>query len=517
MEFISILNDVLGPVMRGPSSSHTAGSYHIGRLLRSLLGGEPSRASFTFDPNGSYAATFRQQGVDLALVAGLLGWPITDRRFARALEDAAVRGLRPKFLVAPLRGADHPNIVTVELAAKNGRSLRASARSIGGGMVLVTEIDGRPVRLDGKSHVVLVLADESAAGEVDRIVRADGRALGEPAIRRWPGEALLSFKRSLPLGPKALAAVEHLREVRSIWTAPPLFFMQKGEPLFESAAGMVLEARRRRVSLGRIALAYESGLLGLAEDDILEEIGRRYGVMRDSVRQGLAGRGLGLKLLRPAAGRIFRAEAARKLPSGGFATRAAARAMAALHVSNSGGIVCAAPTGGSAGVLPGVMVTLSEEKGLDREGAALSLLAAGAVGLIVARRATFAAEVAGCQVEIGVAGAMASAAVVDAAGGTAAQAADAAAVSLQNTMGSVCDLVQGLCEIPCHTRNAVAASSAFVCADLVLGGYRNPVPLDDTIDASFSSGRMLPPELRCTAKGGLAVTPSALALKRKAS
>ncbi|HDT13493.1 MAG TPA: hypothetical protein ENO03_03960, partial [Candidatus Aminicenantes bacterium] len=180
---------------------------------------------------------------------------------------------------------------------------------------------------------------------------------------------------------------------------------------------------------------------------------------------------------------------------------------------NSGGVVCAAPTGGSAGVLPGVLVTLAEDRGLDEAGAALALLAAGAVGLIVARRATFAAEVAGCQVEIGAAGAMATAAVVEAAGGTAAQAADAAAISLQNTMGSVCDLVQGLCEIPCHTRNAVAASSAFVCADLVLGGYANPIPLDDTIDASFAAGRMLPAELRCTAKGGLAVTPSALALK----
>jgi L-serine dehydratase len=186
--------------------------------------------------------------------------------------------------------------------------------------------------------------------------------------------------------------------------------------------------------------------------------------------------------------------------------------MAALHVSNSGGIVCAAPTGGSAGVLPGVLVTLVEERGLDEEGTALALLAAGAIGLIVARRATFAAEVAGCQVEIGAAGAMAAAAVVEAAGGSAAQASDAAAISLQNTMGSVCDLVQGLCEIPCHTRNAVAASSAFVCADLVLGGYDNPIPLDETIDASFASGKMLPAELRCTACGGLATTPSAQAL-----
>jgi L-serine dehydratase len=186
-----------------------------------------------------------------------------------------------------------------------------------------------------------------------------------------------------------------------------------------------------------------------------------------------------------------------------------------MHTSSGGGVVCAAPTGGAAGVLPGVLVTWRTERGLDDRGAALALLAAGAVGQIVATRATFAAEVAGCQVEIGAAGAMAAAACVQATGGTAAQAADAAAVALQNAMGSVCDLVQGIVEIPCHTRNAAAAAGAFVCADLVLGGYANPVPLDETVDAVLAVGRMLPPELRCTALGGLAQAPSAKALRRR--
>ena len=133
---------------------------------------------------------------------------------------------------------------------------------------------------------------------------------------------------------------------------------------------------------------------------------------------------------------------------------------------------------------------------------------------MIGARGTFAAEEAGCQVEIGAAGAMAAAAVVEAAGGNVRQAVDAAAISLQNTMGSVCDMVQGVVEIPCHTRNAVAASSAFVCADLVLGGYVNPIPLDETIDAAIAAGRMLPRELRCTALGGLAATPSARSMLR---
>ncbi len=186
-----------------------------------------------------------------------------------------------------------------------------------------------------------------------------------------------------------------------------------------------------------------------------------------------------------------------------------------MHVNSAMGVVCAAPTGGSAGTIPGAVLTLAEERRLSREQIALTLFAAGAVGLITAYRATFAAEVAGCQVEIGAAEAMAAAGLVDAVGGSARQACDAAAIAYQNSMGSVCDLVQGMVEIPCHSRNAAAAASAFVCADMVLGGYANPIPLDETIDAVYSVGRMLAPELRCTAKGGLALAPSALALKRK--
>lgn len=514
MEFLSILNDVLGPVMRGPSSSHTAGSYHIGRVVRSLLGEDAATAAFKFDTHGSYAKTYRQQGVDLAFAAGLLGWPITDIRFARALKLAAEHGLRLRFLAVPLDKADHPNTVRIEIASKSGRRLKATAKSVGGGMIALTELDGWPVLLDGKSHEVMVLATARQARLVERMVSADGQLSSKPVRLTRGGKVFLSFKRKAPLDADARVALSRLDDIDGIWEAPPIFYIRNGAPLFVSGTEMVQKARSRRCSLGEIALAYEAKLLGLSEKEVVGEVLRRYVIMGDSVRQGLAGRKLGMRLLKPSAGTVFRSEARGSLPVGGVHARAAARALAALHVSNSMGVVCAAPTGGSAGVLPGVIVTLVEEKRLNGGRTALALLAASAVGLLIARRATFAAEVAGCQVEIGAAGAMAAAAVVEASGGRAGQAADAAAISLQNTMGSVCDLVQGMCEIPCHTRNAVAASSAFVCADLVLGGYRNPIPLDETIDAAYDSGRMLPAELRCTALGGIAMAPSARSLKR---
>ena len=513
MQAAGIFNHVIGPVMRGPSSSHTAAAFHIGAMARSLLGAAPVRAEIAFDTDGSYGVCYRRQGADLTFAMGLLGWPITDERFPEALRAAAAAGLDIAFAVRKLDGADHPNAVDIRLVSADRRELAARANSIGGGAVEFVRLGGWPVHFTGDAWEVAVEADCDATPEAIDILSEDGAVMGDAARQDREGASLVCVRRREPLPPDARSRLASLRGVRRVWAAEPVFFVQCGAPLFASAGEMAALARERHLSLGRVALEYEAALLGLTTAQVLAEALRRLDVMIRSVERGLDPSLTGMQLLGPSAGKVYAAEAAGRLAVGGLHTRAAARALAAMHVNGSMGVVCAAPTGGSAGVLPAVLATLVAEKGLGRERAALALLAAGAVGVVVANRATFAAEVAGCQVEIGAAGAMAAAAVVDAAGGSADQAADAAAISFQNTMGSVCDLVQGIVEIPCHTRNAVAASSALVCADLVLGGYANPVPLDETIDAVFAVGKMLPDALRCTALGGLAAAPAARAMK----
>ena len=514
MKPISILNSVLGPVMRGPSSSHTAGSYHIGRLARTLLAADPTSAAFTFDPNGSYARVYQQQGSDLAFAAGLLGWSITDERFPDALTVAADQGLQIDFATGPLPRAEHPNTVDINLASRDGRDLHVVAQSIGGGAVVITRLANRPVRIHGDAYETIVLADLDAEPAVSELLTSDQQVLGHPA-RHVKGEVvLLHARRRSSLGASAQAQLEAQEGVRAVWTAPPIFFVPAGSPIFSTATEMIGLAQQRGCSLGQIALDYECGLLGLDKRAVLDEVTHRFEIMRAAVERGLAEATPPMQLLQPSAHAVHQAEAQGLVPIGGLHTRTAARALAVMHVNAGGGVVCAAPTAGSAGVIPAVVMTLATDMGLPPERIALSLLAASAVGVIVGARATFAAEVAGCQVEIGAAGAMAAAAVVEAAGGSAQQAADAAAISLQNTMGMVCDLVQGVVEIPCHTRNAIAASSALVCADLIMGGYTNPIPLDETIDAAYAAGRMLPSELRCTALGGLSLAPSALGLPR---
>jgi L-serine dehydratase len=510
MKRISVLNDVLGPVMRGPSSSHTAAPFFIGMIARALIGEEPASVTFAFDAKGSFAQVYRQQGSDLGFAAGLMGLPITDERFPRALDLAAEKGIEIKFTIEPLPQADHPNTVEIRMVSRSGRRLSAVARSIGGGSIQFTRVDQWPVELRGDAHEMLVEMKAEAVPEVLEHLSRKVKWVGTPERQRHGDLVLLHLKLYSALDPVIKSTVGTMPGVSQLWAAPPVFFPIRGQSLFASAAEMTALSSSRSSSLGHISLAYESALLGLPEQEVMEEIIRRFEVMRTSVSRGLEEKLQPMRLLRPSARNIFQAEAEGRLAVGGIHTRAGARAMAVMHINGGGGVVCAAPTAGSAGVIPGVLASLVEDKGLSVQKAALALCAASAIGIIISNRATFAAEVAGCQVEIAAAGAMAAAAVIEAAGGTATQAADAAAISFQNTMGLVCDPVQGIVEIPCHTRNAVAASSAFICADLVLGGYTNPIPLDETIDAVYAVGQMLPRELRCTALGGLSLAPSAL-------
>ena len=510
-----IFGDVLGPVMRGPSSSHTAGSYHIGIMARALLGAPPVRVRARFDPAGSYARVYREQGVDRAFALGLLGWPLTDARFFRVLDEAASAGLSLTFEIVPLAEADHPNTVDIELSSADGTMATLCARSVGGGAVEVTRVNGWPVSLAGESHVVLIEVNVGGVADVLAPIEAGAATIEQIRSIDRAASRLLVLRCVVPLAPELRSHFVSVPGVRAVHELPPLAHVKRGRPLFESAEEMLALADERGCSLGQLGIEYESRLLALDEQGVVEEMTRRLAVMRAAVRDGLSASAPPMQLLAPTARRVLDAEEAGRVAIGGLHTRAAARAMAVMHVNGAMGVVCAAPTGGSAGVIPGVIVSLMEERGLDEAAAVRALFAGAAVGLIVASRATFAAEVAGCQVEIGAAGAMAAAAVVEAVGGSARQAADAAAIAFQNTMGSVCDLVQGMVEIPCHTRNAAAASSAFVCADLAMGGYVNPIGLDDTIDAVYAVGRMMAPELRCTARGGLAVTPSALRLHRR--
>ena len=184
-------------------------------------------------------------------------------------------------------------------------------------------------------------------------------------------------------------------------------------------------------------------------------------------------------------------------------------AMATLETNASMGLIVASPTAGSAGIVPGMMLAHQEVYGFSDKKIRQALFNAGAIGYLAMRNATVAGAVGGCQAEVGIASAMAASAAVELLGGTPLQCTYAASTVLMNMLGLVCDPVGGLVEYPCQNRNAAGVSNALIAAEMSLAGIPQFIPLDEMIDAMYTVGKKLPAELRETALGGCAATPSA--------
>ena len=197
--------------------------------------------------------------------------------------------------------------------------------------------------------------------------------------------------------------------------------------------------------------------------------------------------------------------------AGNLISKPIAYSMGALEVNASMGLIVAAPTAGSSGVIPGVLLALQEEYDFTDDQIIDALFTCSAIGYLAMLNATVAGAVGGCQAEIGVAAAMAAAAVVELMGGTPEQCTDAASTVLMNMLGLVCDPVGGLVEYPCQNRNASGASNAIVAAEISLAGIHQLIPLDEMMDIMYTVGKKLPAELRETALGGCALSPSACA------
>lgn len=198
--------------------------------------------------------------------------------------------------------------------------------------------------------------------------------------------------------------------------------------------------------------------------------------------------------------------------TGSMLSKAIAYSMAVLEVNASMGLIVAAPTAGSSGVVPGVLLALADEHNIDDKTLCKGLVNASAIGYLLMRNASVSGAEAGCQAEVGAASAMVASAIVEIMGGTPEMCLDAATFALSNLLGLVCDPIAGLVESPCQSRNAIGVANAITSAELVLSGVRHHIPFDEMADAMLRVGRSLPFELRETAMGGCAGTPTGCSL-----
>ena len=277
----------------------------------------------------------------------------------------------------------------------------------------------------------------------------------------------------------------------------------------------------KKEALWQIILENECAVQNTTENAVFTELDKRFTVMEESAAKALD------KPL-ATAGNLISGYACRhnaynkKTPGlcGTFINRVIALALSVSEVNASMGRICAAPTAGASGIIPAVLIALNERevdenrKQSERLKVLRALLTASGIGAVIVKNATVSGAEGGCQAECGAAAAMAAAAAVEFTGGLVEQSFHAFCFALMNAMGLICDPVAGLVQIPCAQRNASQAVNALVSADMALAGMQSPIPPDEVLEAMYRTGKMLPPELKETAKGGIAFTKSAKQLAK---
>lgn len=505
----SIFNDVIGPVMRGPSSSHSAASVRIGRLARDLCGGDPDSVLVEFDTEGSLATTHESQGSDMGLFGGLLGWEADDERLPESAAALRAAGVALELRIARLDDP-HPNTYRLTLH-KDGVEHRLIATSTGGGMIEVIEIDGAKVALHGDYDVTILDVDDdgrSTAAALAARAEVDDVQVTGPPVR-------VLAKSQAPLGDDVLARLSAVRRVRRLAPVLPVRSRKDLAVPFLHAGEMVAAADPAKRRLSDFALDYECARGAIDEPAVLENMRAILEIVRGGVRAGLAGTEYADRVL-PRQSHLFAGKLERgELLDGGILNRAILYVTALMEVKSSMGVIVAAPTAGSCATFPATCLAAAEAQQASEDATLRAMLAAGLIGVFTATRSSFAAEVGGCQAETGAGAAMAAAALVELAGGNAAQGLSAASQALQNVLGLVCDPVANRVEAPCLGRNVAGAANALACANMALAGYDHLIPLDEVLDAHRQISENMARELRCTALGGLSITPTSKAIEAR--
>lgn len=278
--------------------------------------------------------------------------------------------------------------------------------------------------------------------------------------------------------------------------------------LFHNVRELVELADNENKLISEIMIEQEMKISGRSRQEIFEQMDKNLTVMEQAVERGLKGVRSVSGLTGGDAVLLQNYIATGNSLSGDLLLDAVSKAVATNEVNAAMGTICATPTAGSAGVVPGTLFAVKNKLNPTREQMIRYLFTAGAFGFIVANNASISGAAGGCQAEVGSAAGMAAASIVEMAGGTPAQCAEAFAITLKNMLGLVCDPVAGLVEVPCVKRNAMGAANALVAADMALAGISSRIPCDEVIGAMFRIGQTMNPNLKETARGGLAATPT---------
>ena len=513
----SIFNDVIGPVMRGPSSSHTAASWRIATICLEMLQEPLKSAVIDFDKNGAWAPNYREQGTTLGIDGGLLGLEMTDNLMKKTEEVAAERGILINYKIDSFK-TKHVNTVRLNLEGINGKHVKALAASLGGGAFEIQELNGFEVSIRGDYYELMLFLEEGMDPyESIKIALPDLKVINKSV---YNGQVLINVKFSENLSKNTLTMLKEKFSVSEVVLLKPVLPIIAGNEKkvpFTTVDSLIKYSVEHHFDLGKLGLIYEQSQSGLPTNEVNAIMVSHVNIINKSIETGLQGTVYKDRILPQQSHLIDKGAKAGKILKNSIVNEIIKNVSAIMESKSAMEVVVANPTAGSCGAVGGVLKAVADELEASEEALIQAYFAAGLVGAYFANGPGFSAEEHGCQVECGASAGMAAAGIVQLFGGTAKQAIDAASMAIQNMIGLVCDPIADRVEASCLGKNVSAAVNALSSATMVASGYNALIPLDEVISTVSSVSSQMPTCVKCTGKGGLAITKTACAIKAKLS
>lgn len=511
--YFSIFNQVLSPITPGPSSSNTSGPVRIGYSCNEIIGGIPKEAVIEFSKDGAFPSTYIGMKSDIAFINGLLGKLQTDPEFKLAYECSDRENMKVEFRIVDDFKADCMEAARLILTTKDNERYTILGDSTGGGTFKIREINGCNVDITGDSYELLVFYDiKSNYSKAIKDILNELKDINGYNISITGDMCILEIKSPSPFKLDNLDILKDkkfVKKYRVLNPLHPVVFNRNNKPPFNSMRGMIDYCFEHNKSPSEAAFDYECEISGWSREAVYDYASNLLSIIENSIIEGMKGDFSIEGIVSPKAQMLkdyFNSEMAIDM---GYLKEAVPMAAAVMEYSNSSGNIVCLPTGGSSGIIPGILFGAKKQLNLSNKDLIDGLMVAGIVGVLMSEDNNFNGGEYGCQAEVGCASSMAAGALVQLLGGNAQQVFDAASMALQCHMGLLCDPVGGFVQVPCIARNISGTAISAISANTVLAGFDVVVPFDEVVHAMIDLGKRLPPHMKGCQGSGICISKTA--------
>ncbi len=501
----SIFNDVFGPIMIGPSSSHSGAAFRIGKLCLDLLGGTITYLHARYNRGTALANTHIGQGTNRGLYGAILGWDMVDPRmeaYDEQIEEWLAEAGISVTVEYPDFGKTHASYYHLTVG-NEGEEHLVEAISTGGGMFKILRIDGTRVRIEGDFHELLVYCNrnpDSLRAHLEQSLDAEFvNICADGPVTFIQVQSATAFDADFL---HDLRQRDNVTAVNVLAPVLPILSRAQLQLPFLCASDMLKFNRDQGLRLWQLALCYESARGGVAESVVWAKMEEIVAIMRRTLAAGLAGTEYADRLL-PGQAPLAADALRRGLVPDDLVAKIVLYTAAFMDAKSAMKVFVAAPTAGSCATTPGAILGMADTRQSTNDEIVQAMLAAGMIGVFIAAHATFSAELAGCMAETGASGAMAAAGLVHLLGGDLDQALTAAGTTINTGLGLICDMVADRVEAPCMDKNIAAAVRAYGSSIMALMGFAKVVPFDESVQAMREIGQQMPDSMCCTGGAGL--------------